>query len=89
MDFPLHCTFCNTENWIDLDNPKVWKIDNVVYAEGYVCQSCKKPFPFFYKTRSMEDAMMKLRRYDPFNRAFPFILSKVMKKAKGLREKYG
>ncbi len=89
MDFPLRCSRCEHENWVDLDAPLRWRLNDVVTIEGFLCQYCEEHFAFFYTTQSMTDLLFKLERISPEKAVFQWTLSKAHKKALGIRSKYG
>jgi hypothetical protein len=83
MDFPLTCS-CGKENWIDIDSMQRWKFNSMVTVEGFTCQFCKEKVPFFYFTRSLEDALMNLS--NPRHKSFVYHLQKALQKAIRIRE---
>jgi len=88
MDFPITCGSCKKENWIDLGNPQTWQLNSLVVIEGYICQFCEERIPFFYYTRSMEDALKSLKYSNPTQSSFRYRFYKTLRKAIGIREKY-
>jgi len=83
MDFPLNCS-CGQENWIDLESMQKWKLNSMVTVEGFTCQFCGTRMPFFYSTRSLEDALMKLST--PNHKSFRYHFAKTLQKAIRIRE---
>lgn len=89
MDFPLRCQSCGCENWVDLENPILAKIDKIAWIETFDCQFCEAEIKFFYNTKILNDALLKLRRYKPKDSAFLFVFAKTLQKAIGIRSKHG
>lgn len=89
MDFPIRCQYCGYENWIDLNCPIIRPVNNLVVVEEYICKKCNEKIPFFYYTRSLEEALFKLRRCNIHNKNFMYFFNKILKKSQGIREKYG
>lgn len=89
MDFPLRCQSCGRENWIDLENPIPAVVDKVAWVEEFDCQFCNGRIKFFYNTKILNDAMLKLKRYEPKHAAFLFVFAKTLRKAIGIRSKHG
>ena len=88
MEFPLVCE-CGKENWVDLDAPQIVQLNSLVIVEVYVCEQCSNNIPFFYYTRSMEDALTKLKYSKPSHSSFRYHFQKTLRKALGIRERYG
>lgn len=88
MEFPLPCSFCGSENWVDLDSPELCRLNNLVVVEEYTCETCGGKIKFFYYTRSMEDALTKLKSLDPSKPNFLYYFQKTLRKVMGIREKY-
>jgi len=88
MDFPIRCQFCENEVWVDLE---VYRIifEGVYHIEVYRCDVCGSDINFFVCTSSLDDAMHKLFQLNPAKPQFQYLFRKTLKKALGVRTKYG
>jgi hypothetical protein len=88
MDFPIRCQSCGREVWVDLESPTIY-FEGIYHIEVYQCDACGTEMDFFVCTSSLDDAMHKLSKMNPAKSQFKRMFYKTLKKAMGVREKYG
>jgi len=92
MEVPFVCRECGRENWVEMESLSEWPVDRLITAQGFECKHCEVKEAISYTSRSLQDAERKLSRYEPAHPKFAFIVSKLVRKQKGLNmrgEAYG
>jgi len=86
MKVPWTCPRCPTVTLVDLLRLEKEPINKVISACGYTCR-CQYFVVLRYTSPSLQEAEIKLRRYNPRQEQYRFLLKKLLRKAVGMAER--
>lgn len=88
MNVPWLCNSCGRTNLVDLFRLEEIPMDRITSMRGFTCAYCRDFQVISYSSLTVRDAEKKLSRYTPKHEQYQFMIQKLIRKLRGMREKF-
>ena len=86
-ELPWRCRHCSHEQMVDMDNLARWQLDQLLTAQGFVCEKCSQREAISYSTPLLDEALKRLTQMRPGHRKFPYYFGKALRRAEAINRR--